>query len=120
MINIFKNIPYKLIFNDKYYEITAFERISIRSLEKKVISLPILRDELSNYINFELSYQLSLDGVQCLWTNINEESSKSGIKLILNNTNFDLYKTTALESITGSKNRIDIKPGDIIGRFYIN
>ena len=121
MIKIFPNITYKLIYNDKGYEITAYERISIKSLEKKIITLPVYNDHsLSKYLSFELDKKLSLDGISCPWTNINENESNRGIQLLLINNNFDFYQTTALQQITGSKYRIDIKPGEIIGRVYIN
>jgi hypothetical protein len=103
----------------------SYERILIQPNTKKIITLPYKRDNLDKYLNFELDRFLILNGLQVLWTNINEESSKGCFEFILYNNNLDkeslnYFRDSPLAQIVGSKDKIDILSNTLLGKIYIN
>lgn len=126
MVHKLENINIKLEEKNNVFSIFSYERLLIQPMYRKLITLPYFIDNKDNkYIKFELSKSLSLNGLSCLWTNINEDNSNKFIELILLNTNLDTesvfrFKDNPLAQIIGSKDKIDIQSNTFIGKIYFN
>ncbi len=109
-----------------HFEIYSYERVILRPQEKKLIQLPILMEFKTGrrYTHFELDKNLILNGLQCLYTNINEGSIFKYMELILLNSNIDYSIINGTQSplshIVGSNSKIDIIPNTLLGRIYVN
>ena len=102
--------------------IFTYERIVIQSGTSKKIVLPYKRIiNPATYINFELSYELCELGIECVWSNLNDDSSISNLLFLIRNTNSIINnQNNPLASITMSNNRIDIHPNTKFGKIYFN
>ena len=111
--------------NNGIIDIYSYERLLIQPNTKKLITLPYKREEFGKYINFELDKNLILNGLQCIWNNINEESARNCFELILFNNNLDkeslnYFRDNPLAQIIGSRDRLDILSNTLLGKIYIN
>ena len=124
MIYIIEGFNTKLECNDSIYNIFSYNRVSIKPCERKIIQLPLrIVNPTKKYISFEIDKKLALNGIQCIWSNINDETSLLSVELLVFNSNLDyesLYKVTGLSSIIGSNNKIDIQTETLLGKIYIN
>ncbi len=115
----------KLEQNGKIYNVFTYKRLLLKPCEKQVIYLPLsVVNPDKKYINFELDKKLCLNGLQVLWTNLNEENSINGIELLIYNGNLDyelLYRSQSpLSQIIGSNNKIDLVTETLLGRILFN
>jgi len=125
MIYPIQGFNVKLEENNQIYSIYLYKRLTIKPSEKQIIDFPLrVWNPTRKYVSFELNKQLSLNGLQVLWHNLNEDSSLFNIEMLVLNNNLDydlLYRTeNPLYLITGSKNKIDLVPETFLGRIFLN
>lgn len=110
---------------DKTYNLFTYKRLSLKPCEKQIIDLPLrIWNPTKKHVHFELDKKLCLNGLQVLWTNINEESSLLSMEILIYNTNLDyesLYRAqNTLSQIVGSNNKIDLQTETLLGRVFFN
>ncbi len=113
-----------LDFSSEYncYTIYSYQRIVLQSQSKQYISLPYQKiiENRGKYINFEVDKSLCDKGLECLWNNLNEESSKFNLLLLFKNSNIDFKdELNSLNSVLGSDKKIDIIPNTVLGKIFI-
>ncbi len=122
MIEVIPNYNLRLEKHEGHYAIFTYERFVIPAGCSKKIVLPYRRIENSNnYLNFHISYELSLHGICCDWSNLNIKGSFNILEFLIRNTNSIIdNQNNPLASITKSNNRIDILPNTAFGAIHTN
>jgi len=103
-----------------YYNIFTYKRLILKPMEKQIIQLPICINSGGKLAIFETDKKLCMNGISIIWTNINEESAKNNVELLVLNSNFDyesLYgNQSPLSRIVGSNNKVDLTTETLLGR----
>lgn len=121
MLEKIGKIKISLDYQHGVYTIYSYERLIISPESKKIVTLPYKRTAECKYINLELGKDLILNGLQILWHNLNEESSKTNVELIIyNNNRLEDNRGNPLYQITGQRNKLDIIPNTLLGKVYFS
>lgn len=126
MIKVFKldGFNISLDFDEKrqFYTIYSYQRIVLKPQNKQQFSLPY-KISLSlepKYINFQVDRLLVEKGLDCIWNNLNEDSSEKSLIFLFKNCNIDFKdEQNNLNMVLGSNKKIDIIPNTILGKIFI-
>ena len=115
----------KLELNKNIYNIFTYKRLILKPCEKQIVQLPLsVINPDRKYIYFELDKKLCLNGLQVLWTNLNEEDSLNGVELLIYNGNLDYEllcrAQNPLSQIIGSNNKLDLITETLLGKVFFN
>jgi hypothetical protein len=100
------------------YSIFTWERIVIGQDQIMNVKLPYRRLKIDNkFYNFTLDKKLVQMGLSCLYYNLNDMDSVTGLDFIIKNNNID-KDMNSIQSICGAGKRIDIRSGDLFGRIF--
>lgn len=106
----------------KFFTIYSYQRIVLNPQNKQYFSLPYkLSSNLeAKYVNFHVDKTLVEKGLDCIWNNLNEDSSEKSLTFLFKNSNI-VFKDelNSLTTIVGSDKRIDIIPNTVLGRIFI-
>ncbi len=125
MIYTIEGFKTRLEGEGSIYILFSYNRLSLKPQERQIVQLPLrIWNPTKKHIKFELDKKLCLNGLQVLWTNLNEETSLFNIELLIYNSNLDyelLYgQQNPLSKIVGSNNKIDIMTETLLGRAFFS
>jgi hypothetical protein len=104
------------------FTIYSYQRIVLQPQSRQYISLPykkLIHDD-AKYINFEVDKSLCEKGLDCPWSNLNEDNSKNNLLFLFRNSNIILSnEINNLTNVLGSGKKIDIIPNTVLGKIFV-
>ncbi len=113
-----KNTGIEISAENGIYILKSQERFILEPQEKKLIhfNLKVQNKNIKDFLMIKIDFDLALKGISLLADNLNDNSAEEGIRILIINNNPLDTKSTQISRLIGSRNRIDVLSGTILGR----